>query len=84
MNKNLSKVILASLLGGSLLGNALYVNTALAADKNDQILIVDGTETTNQIAGDATGAGNANNNTLIIAPSLMLRTKIVYFPLCGN
>ena len=66
MNKNLSKVILASLLGGSLLGNALYVNTALAADKNDQILIVDGTETTDQIAGDATVTGNANNNTLII------------------
>ena len=66
MNKNLSKVILASLLGGSLVGNALYANTAMAADANDKALIIDGTETTDQIAGDATVTGNANNNTLII------------------
>ena len=66
MNKNLSKVILASLLGGSLLGNALYANTALAADVTDKTKVVDGTETTGQIAGEATGTDNANNNTLII------------------
>ena len=66
MNKNLSKVILASLLGGSLFGNALYANTALAADITDQTKIVDSTENTDQIAGEATGTDNANNNTLII------------------
>ena len=66
MNKNLSKVILASLLGGSLFGNALYANTALAADVTDQTKIVDSTENTDQIAGEATGTDNANNNTLII------------------
>ena len=66
MNKNLSKVILASLLGGSLVGNTLYANTALAADKNDQTLIVDSSVSGQQIAGQATDPGNANNNTLII------------------
>ncbi len=66
MNKNLSKVILASLLSGSLFGNALYANTALAADVTDQTKIVDSTENTDQIAGEATGTDNANNNTLII------------------
>ena len=66
MNKNLSKVILASLLGGSLVGNTLYVNTALAADKNDHTLIIDSSVSDQQIAGQATDPGNANNNTLII------------------
>ena len=70
MNKNLSKVILASLLGGSLVGNTLYVNTALAADANDQIKIVDSSVSGDQIAGKAdehpTDLISANNNTLII------------------